>query len=108
MSQVKLEKDLLFKLKELVQNTKLTSLGFRIFIFGSRVNTNNISHSKFRLKSDIDIGIWAKDKVPVKDLFLFYDELESLPTLLKFDVVDFSDVSEDFKNEALKNIHYLN
>ena len=108
MTLIKLDEVLLSKIKTLVQKSMLTTSGCRIFIFGSRVKLNSISDNNFRLKSDIDIGIIAKDKISAKDLFLFYDQLESLPTLLKFDVVDFSDVSEDFKNEALKNIHFLN
>ena len=40
-------------------------------------------------------------------MFKIKEEIEELPTLYKFDLIDFFDVSEDFKKEALKYVEEL-
>jgi len=76
---------------------------YKVFFFGSRVRGDNFS------RADIDIGIMGPAPIPVKIKFEIVEELEKIPTLYKFDLVDFSDplVSEDFKSEVLKNIEYV-
>ena len=76
---------------------------YKIFFFGSRVRGDNFP------RADIDIGILGKKPIPIEIKFQIVEELEKIPTLYKFDLVDFSDplVSEDFKSEVLKNIEYV-
>ena len=76
---------------------------YKVFFFGSRVRGNNFP------RADIDIGIMGPSPISVRIKFQIVEELEKIPTLYKFDLVDFSDpfVSEDFKSEVLKNIEYV-
>ena len=76
---------------------------YKVFFFGSRVRGNNFP------RADIDIGIMGPLPIPVRIKFQIVEELEKIPTLYKFDLVDFSDpfVSEDFKSEVLKKIEYV-
>lgn len=74
---------------------------YRVFLFGSRIN------GKADARSDIDIGIEAKEEVPAVVLNEIKNELEGLPLLQKFDVVDFHNVSERFKKTALKDIEVI-
>lgn len=74
---------------------------FKVFIFGSRVKGDNSS------RSDIDIGILGDSAVPADVMFKIKDDIDNLPVLYKIDVVDFKNVPEKFKKEALKNIEYV-
>ena len=74
---------------------------YKVFFFGSRVRGDNFP------RADIDIGILGPEPVPAKIKFQIEEELEKIPTLYKFDLVDFREVSEDFKKEVLKNIEYV-
>jgi hypothetical protein len=69
---------------------------YRVFFFGSRVRGDNFE------RADIDIGILGEEHLLPEIKFKIEEELEKLPTLYKFDLVDFSKVSDDFKKEALK------
>lgn len=74
---------------------------YKVFFFGSRVKGSNFN------VSDVDIGIMGSEKIPVEIKMDIEEEIDELPTLHTFDVVDFNDVSEDFKEEAFKNIEYV-
>jgi len=74
---------------------------YKIFFFGSRVKGDNFE------RSDIDIGIKGKEPVPLAVKFEIKEDLEKLPTLYKIDLVDFVQVSSDFKKMALKHIEYV-
>lgn len=74
---------------------------YKIFFFGSRVKGANFP------RADIDIGILGKKPVPTEMKFKIEEEIEELPTLYKFDLVDFFEVSKDFKKEALKSVEYV-
>lgn len=74
---------------------------YKVFLFGSRVRGDSFP------RSDIDIGILGKKPVPPQIMFKIKEEIEELPTLYKFDLIDFFDVSEDFKKEALKYVEEL-
>jgi predicted nucleotidyltransferase len=93
------------KLKKLIINiiAKYLDLSsYRVFFFGSRVKRDNFP------RSDIDIGIEGPDEISAKTKLEIEEELDNLPTLYKFDLVDFKKVSADFKREALKHIEYVN
>lgn len=80
----------------------LPSGDYRLFFFGSRVKGNNSP------RSDIDLGIEAEGGLSVKTKLMIEEELQNLPILYKIDLVDFTNVSEDFKKKALKNIEKIN
>jgi predicted nucleotidyltransferase len=75
---------------------------YRVFMFGSRVSGFNSEHS------DIDIGIQGPEEIPGNIRVEIIEDLENLPVLYKFDVVDFKKVTQEFRNEALKTIEYIN
>jgi len=64
---------------------------YKVFFFGSRVE------GRGNERSDIDIGIEGKNPVSVVDLERIREEIDNLPTLYSFDVVDFNRVSDKFK-----------
>lgn len=70
----------------------------KIFIFGSRAN------NKESVQSDIDLGIIPRDNFNYDKLVLFKEALEDINIPYKVDVVDFNNVSNDFKKEAMKDI----
>jgi len=74
---------------------------YKIFFFGSRVSGKNFP------RSDIDIGIEGPKEIPAEIKIKIEEEIENLPTLYKFDIVDFSEVSKDFKEVAKKEIEYV-
>jgi predicted nucleotidyltransferase len=74
---------------------------YQIFFFGSRVKGDNFKHS------DIDIGIEGPDRLPASIKLKIEEELENLPTLYKFDLVDFKNVTIGFRQKALKYAEYL-
>lgn len=75
---------------------------YRLFFFGSRVKSNNFP------RSDIDLGIEGTKELPAGVKLEIEEELQNLPILYKIDLVDFSNVSDDFKKKALKNIEEIN
>jgi len=75
---------------------------YRIFVFGSRINGLGSD------RSDIDIGIEGPEMIPGNIKVEIEDDLDSLPTLYKFDLVDFKTVTPEFRREALKNVEYVN
>jgi predicted nucleotidyltransferase len=74
---------------------------YKVFFFGSRVGGGSGQ------KSDIDIGIESREKLPAGAIMELKEKLDELPTLLKFDPVDFNEVDDDFKAVALKNIEVI-
>jgi predicted nucleotidyltransferase len=68
------------------------------FIYGSRTHAN---HRKF---SDLDIGILGPIKLSASTLVSIQSELSDSNIPYLVDVVDFSAVSNSFKNKALTNI----
>ena len=75
---------------------------YQLFFFGSRVSGKSFE------RSDIDVGIQGHQKLPFIAKMQIEEDLENLPTLYKIDLIDFNDVSEDFKKVALKSIEPIN
>jgi predicted nucleotidyltransferase len=75
---------------------------YKVFFFGSRIRG---THSP---RSDIDIGIDGPAPIPSDVRVKIADELEELPTLYRFDVVDFKSATEDFKEKTLQKVEYVN
>lgn len=74
---------------------------FRVFFFGSRVKGDSFP------RADIDLGIEGPEEIPASIKIKIEEELERLPILYKIDLVDFKNVSERFKREALKHIEHV-
>lgn len=94
------EKKLKKEIKEIV-GKHLDLKKYKIFFFGSRVKGSNFP------RADIDIGIEGADEIPVGMISDIKEDLDKLPTLYKFDVVDFRAVSDRFEKEAKKYIEYV-
>ncbi len=69
---------------------------YRVFFFGSRVNGRTDD------RADIDIGIEGPERVPAVAFANIQEELEKIPVLYTFDVVDFAEVGPHFKKRALR------
>lgn len=74
---------------------------YKVFIFGSRAK------GKAGKYSDYDIGILGKRPLPSYLKVLIEEALEESNLPFKVDIVDFSNVSKDFKKVALKKIKEL-
>ena len=82
--------------------TYLDRQKYRVFIFGSRASG---SSRKF---SDIDIGIEAKGEIPAATLVEIEEAFNESDLPYTIDLVDFSNVSHNFKSQAKKQTIYLN
>lgn len=87
-------KDIVFKY--------LDSINTKVFVFGSRVSETN------RKYSDIDLGFESNKSIPYSLVLDIEDEFENSNIPYSVDVVDFSKVSDKFKNIAKQNVMYLN
>lgn len=74
---------------------------YQVFFFGSRVKGDNFE------RSDIDLGIDGPVRVSAGIKLKIQEELDDLPLLYKIDVVDFNNVSKNFKKEATKYKEYV-
>ena len=70
----------------------------RIFVFGSRARGDQ------HKTSDVDIGFLPQGKWNRKKFTLLKEEIENLNIPYEVDLVDFSETSERFKKEALKDV----
>lgn len=89
----RLKKEVLDIAAKYLQLTK-----YRIFFFGSRVSAEGDE------RSDIDIGIEGKNEIPSAVMAHIREDLEKLPILYKIEIVDFKNVSPDFRKVAFNNI----
>ncbi|MDO8526432.1 MAG: nucleotidyltransferase domain-containing protein [Deltaproteobacteria bacterium] len=70
-----------------------------VFLYGSYATGEDVE------SSDIDVGLLCADEIPAKDFLAIQEEIQNnAPTLRKIDLVDFHQVSEKIKKEALKEI----
>jgi uncharacterized protein len=67
-----------------------------VFLFGSRAG------GRHHQGSDLDIGVFPNGKYEPFRLILLRNLLENFNNPFKIDLVDFSNVSDSFKIEALK------
>jgi len=74
---------------------------YKIFLFGS------FAKNKALTTSDIDIGILGETKVPWSTMVKIKEEIDKIPTLRSIDLVDLNAVSENFKNNVLRNAKVL-
>ena len=97
MNQVDLQKGILKAV-----TSHINPAEYKIFLFGS------FAKGEDNRTSDIDIGVEGKQPLTAWVKFKIVDELEKLPTLKRFDLVDFKSVSPDFYSTAKSTIIYLN
>ncbi len=67
---------------------------YSVFFFGSRVEGRGTD------RSDIDVGIEGQNPVSQRVIDDILEEIDEIPTLYKIDIVDFSSVSEKFREVA--------
>jgi len=92
------------EIKALVRETlarRLAGRRYRAFLFGSQANRPDLK------PADIDVGILADEPLPTTLLAQISEDLEELPTLYPFDVVDFNRVKESFRRVALQSTEPL-
>lgn len=68
----------------------------KVVLFGSRARGDFVN------TSDVDIGIIIKKEIDRKNLILLREYIEELNIPYKVEIIDFSTVSEEFKQMALK------
>jgi len=78
-------------LKKVVEIVSKYLPNCRIYLFGSRAK------GTARKNSDFDIAVDCGSKIPFSVMAKIEGELEELPTLKSFDLVDLSLVSDDFR-----------
>jgi hypothetical protein len=89
------------EIKQIVDK-HLLPVKYRLFVFGSRVNTAGDEHS------DIDIGIEAANEIPAKTIAQLREDIENLNILYKIELVDFKKANSEFKSIALKSTEEIN
>lgn len=92
----KMENKNLIILKELVINS-LKDEKVKIILFGSRSRRDDYP------ASDVDIGIIPSGQIGKRIITILREKIERLNIPYKVDIVNFSEVSPDFKREALKD-----
>ena len=75
---------------------------FAVFLFGSRAASNSNS------LSDIDVGIMGTKPLPTLIMADLDSDLEESIVPFKIDLIDFYQVDQAFKNEALSTIQIWN
>lgn len=74
---------------------------YKIFFFGSRISDSGDEHS------DIDIGIEGSNKISYEIMAKIKEDVENLPILYKIEIVDFKNVSSDFREVVSDHQEYL-
>lgn len=72
--------------------------GYKAFIFGSRAQKSN------RKYSDLDLGILGRDSLPTSTIALIKNDLEESSLPYRVDLIDFTTVTDKFKNSAMRKI----
>ena len=92
-----IDKKYLEIIKKILQKS-ISNKSYKVFIFGSRVMGKN------RKFSDIDLGILGTKPLSAKEFITIKDKFDESDLPYRVDLVDFSNVSERFKHQALNNI----
>ena len=69
----------------------------KIFMFGSRASEGNTA------QSDVDIGLYSENGIDKAKKSLLIEKIENSNIPYKVDIVDFSEVSEGFRELAMKD-----
>ena len=68
----------------------------KIFLFGSRARGSNY------IASDVDLGILPSTEEEAKRISLLKERIENSNIPYKVDIVNLKEITDDFKNEILK------
>ena len=79
-----------------VIHTVLPDEEMKLFIFGSQAGLQEWKNA------DIDVGIEMKKPIDWEKLETIKSMVDGIPTVYKFDIVDFGRVSESFRTVAMK------
>ncbi len=96
------QEDIQTKIDVIIENLKKVILSFlkdedvKVVLFGSRARGDFIN------TSDVDVGIIIGKRFDRKKLILLREYIEELNIPYKVEIIDFSTVSEEFKQMALK------
>ncbi|MDQ7009971.1 MAG: nucleotidyltransferase domain-containing protein [Candidatus Gracilibacteria bacterium] len=93
-----IDRDIIIMIKTILFKLNILS-EYRFFLFGSRVD------GTCREKSDYDIGVIGKNKLDSEIKLDLEEEFENIPVLIDF--IDFTQVDENFKKIAMKNVLWL-
>jgi hypothetical protein len=96
MEKSKIDKEYLVVLKEEVV-TLLKNEKVRIILFGSRARGDNY------VSSDVDIGIIPVGQFNEKPITLLKEKIENSNIPCKVEIVNLSEVSEEFRQESMKD-----
>lgn len=80
---------------------KYISNDCKIFLFGSLAKGNALD------TSDIDVGIYGKEKISWDIMVKILQEVDIIKTLRKIDIVDFNTTEENFRENVLKHAKAL-
>ncbi len=91
------------EIKSMIKNAVSAHLtgNYNVFLFGSQAGLQDLQ------RADIDVGIDAGRPLTLREESLIWNGLEELPTLYKFDLVDFAKVNPEFRKVALNKIENL-
>lgn len=89
-----LDNNIINTIKSIVKSN-LPNDSYSAFIFGSRATNKN------RKASDIDLGILGPKPLPAKNYIDLVHAFEDSDIPYRTDVVDFANVSDKFKKQAL-------
>jgi predicted nucleotidyltransferase len=74
---------------------------YKAVLFGSWANGTATK------TSDVDIGIVGPHPIPLSLMYKIRENMESIPTLRKIELVDLQRTSKSFKKKILKYAHIL-
>lgn len=74
---------------------------YKVFFFGSRVSNKGNEHS------DVDIGIEGPNEISHEIMAKIREDIDNLPILYKIEIVDFKNVSPDFREVVSNHQEYL-
>lgn len=93
--KVRKENTYLLALKQFL-NTYFRNDKVKIVLFGSRATSIN------SIVSDVDIGIMPDEALDKKKIAYLAEKIDNLNLPYKVEIVDFSEVANDFRENALK------
>ncbi|MFC1484997.1 nucleotidyltransferase domain-containing protein [bacterium] len=88
--------ELLYKILHIIKSC-LELENYEVFLFGSW------SDGTAQMTSDLDVGILGEDKIDLANMEQIITGVEKLQTLRSIEIVDFFDVTKEFKEIAFKN-----
>ena len=98
---MKREADILDDIRQQLDRVKQELQGYTVYLFGSRAT------GKARERSDFDIGVYGRSRLPLKTFYRISDLLDEVETLCRIDWVDLHETSARFRDAALTNARVL-